>query len=137
MFKQLLFFSAVFFVICYANRPYPEDPKQALADLQAAGIDKKYAEKLVAIEHKVNEATAKANGNAEKLKKIQEKYKKSQLEWRKSCQRSSWRSGRSFWLKYPKKAVLELVAAGISKKVADVLVQGDNLYYKQLAAAKR
>ncbi|ULT98088.1 hypothetical protein L3Y34_005729 [Caenorhabditis briggsae] len=36
----------------------------------------------------------------------------------------------------PKKAVLELVAAGISKKVADVLVQGDNLYYKQLAAAK-
>ncbi|CAO4375919.1 unnamed protein product [Caenorhabditis nigoni] len=36
----------------------------------------------------------------------------------------------------PKKAVPELVAAGISEKVADVLVQGDNVYYKQLAAAK-
>ncbi|PIC37572.1 hypothetical protein B9Z55_016155 [Caenorhabditis nigoni] len=36
----------------------------------------------------------------------------------------------------PKKSVPELVAAGISEKVADVLVQGDNVYYKQLATAE-
>ncbi|ULT98089.1 hypothetical protein L3Y34_005730 [Caenorhabditis briggsae] len=96
MFKQLLFFSAVFFVICYANRSYPEDPKQALADLQAAGIDKKYAEKLVAIEHKVNEATAKANGNAEKLKKIQEKYKKSHARIEKNMPKEQLEKWKKF-----------------------------------------
>ncbi|EFP02676.1 hypothetical protein CRE_07084 [Caenorhabditis remanei] len=77
MFKQLLVLLSVLVIVITADRPHPEDAKQAIADLQAAGIDKKYALELFHIEHKMNQGAAKANGDKEKIKKLTEEYNKA------------------------------------------------------------
>ncbi|KAF1759821.1 hypothetical protein GCK72_016288 [Caenorhabditis remanei] len=83
MFKQLLLLLSVLVIVITADRPHPEDAKQAIADLQAAGIDKKYALELFHIEHKMNQGSAKANGDKEKIKKLTEEYNKAKSNFEK------------------------------------------------------